>query len=357
MIRRKFFFPLAIVQAFFFTLISGLHCFAQEKHPDYILVGTEFSQGKLTFSNDTVTFLKRKYTAANLDEFRTGRHVYISLSHEGIPKFYEKIIEGKVSLYGRERQFSLKKGDTTNLLTKENFRIDLINMLHCERSSNFIPYVKYNRSSLTNAIKRYNTQGCGGGYFPYNKFGVTAGFSRLSLKGYFHDKQNDFKAQSNGVFIGAFGDFPLFVKEKLSIRVEAHYLFSEFSIYSENFYALNFTEGKVNAITIPFGIKWLNVEKKVKTYFKVGGLLSVVNLKTDGVYTASISNHAMETSFEEMNKPTSLGVGVDSAIGLEIPWKELKNINLELQYFKSFGLSQSPLKQVSSFSLAVGVNL
>jgi hypothetical protein len=341
---------------FFLTLFSG-QCIAQLIPADYILTDTVFSQGKLVFSNDTVTFSKKKYTAADLSEFQKSGRRYVSLSHEGIPKFYEILIAGKTSLLTREKHFSINKGDTTNVLTKENLYNELKDFFQCEEGGDFLSFVTYNQASLINSVKRYNTKGCQDGYFPYKKIGVTAGFSRLTLKGYFNDKANDFKAHSSGAFVGVFGDFPVFVKDQLFVTIEAHYLFSKFSIYSENPNALYFTEGNVNAVTVPFGLKWLDVSKKVKKYIKAGSVLSVVNLKTDKLYTAWISDRDMITSVGELENPTSFGIGVQGAVGLEIPWQEMRNINLELRFYKSFSITESPLKQFSSISLALAVNL
>lgn len=340
------------------------HSYAQRKPAEYIVKDSTYSMGKVVpLDARRIRFQKVKekpavYDAREVKEFGYDGKVYESLLINGDQKFLVRIASGAVNLYRDKGLYVLKVDSGLTFFNKKDYRMVIGQSIKCDGSDHSLSKLSYSRAALSNYINAYNLGKCNLDNFPYKKFGGYFGYNFLQFN---VTSGNSFNVvESIGApTVALFYDLPVFKPRSLFLATELNWVHAKPLFYDESQNNTNLLGLNINTVNALINAKWILSQKKVKTYFKAGALISFLNITSTTGLVETVSNGSViEISREEISKSSTFLYGFNSGAGLEIPYKGRKNFHFELRYLKTFDGSFDSFKMnFSGFSIVAGFNI
>jgi hypothetical protein len=331
------------------------------------------------YNNSKFCWVKLKdsiyqYTPDEVDEygFKDGR-IFISkfIEYSSLQKkvFLERLVSGNTILYyykgdGIGTYFFEKFNDHLIELPKysngqkSSFRVRLDSMMSdCEKVSDAIKLVSYNKLSLSKLTERYNH--CTPKPFPHFKYGLTASFEReqLQIGGIKNEIIQSLDLTSDGGFsAGIFIDNPINVSD-LSFYLELK--------LSKHGYSLNKLAGindidlivNTSIINIPFMLRYTLPMRKIRPFVNAGGVYAYNFINTSALYRTTISNETIEMGPIDHSRIISDHLlGYIAGGGLEYKLNYRNSLFFELRYNMLYGLSNIQSMNKSGFNFITGIN-
>lgn len=309
-----------------------------------------------------------RFTPDQLSEYGfSGGPVYKSrtITIDGQPRrvFLERIRHGDVTLYFYAekgfRTFFLEKDSTvfTEIPDSRDFRAILI-----ENTGDFgwnasqVKLVRYNRNSLSKLISIYNRGK--NRPLPYPRFGITAGYSRMSLTAPYTVSIRQLNgisfAPASSVSFGIFADLPIMMSNfslNTGVNISKHgFSANSTTSQSEIDVVINMTSANLPVLlryTLPT-LAW-------RPFINAGGIYSCpVKYKREYYESTFVDDIIIINEIENDPSPSGGSLGCSLGIGLQYNLDYRKTSSLELRYNQIPGnastLSMSYLEVFASFT-------
>lgn len=343
--------------------VNNLH--AQKNSSDYIIKDSTYAMGVVSpLGKEKIQFQLTKkqspviYSALDIKEYGHGGEIFESLLIDGNQRFLKRIVSGKVTLYQDKKQFAIRVDSGLIIFNKGDYRSMISQSLKCEDFNASLLKLSYSKAALKNYVEAYNLGSCSTLHFPHKKMGAYLGYNFLQFTTTFN---SSLKIKDKIVIptVGIFVDFPMFRPRSLFLTTELNWYYGKPLFYDEGKSKTSYSGLQVNSINSLIGCKWLINQGNTKTHFKVGGLLSFINLESPtGLIETSLNGSIIEISQLKISETSALIYGLYSGLGFEIPYRDRKNFHLELRYLKSFeGDFDFLFMNYSGVSITVGFNL
>lgn len=316
--------------------------FAQFKFDEYIVKDSSYIQGKvIPLSRDKIKFrVSRReepivYTAREIKEFGSAGKIYESLSINGEPNFFKRIVDSETALYRDKKQYILRHNNELIFFNAKNYRSVLQEHLNSKGKDRSLSRLSYSEIALRNFVDACNKGNCNPDIFPHRKIGIFSGYNFLQFNADV-DGSSSLNGDGTSVSVGLFGDFPLISPRSLYITTELHFLNAKASLYKERKENTNFLGLDVNAVIVPLGVKWIITQGRINPYLKTGALVSYYRLNAPSVLIETASNGSdIAISRQDISPAGNFSYGFNAAAGAEIPLRNRKNFHIELKYLKS----------------------
>jgi hypothetical protein len=316
---------------------------AQKTPRGYIVKDSTYSMGKVVqLRRGRIQFQRSKkdtpviYNALEIKEYGDDEKVYESLVINGNQTFLKRIVRGKANLYQGRSLYVLKIDSSLILFNKKDYRSVIGASIKCNGKDQTLSKLTYSKVALRNYVNSYNLNKCNLDNFPYKKFGAFAGYNLFQFNAFF-EKSLTLKQNIATPTVGIFYDFPVYRPRSLFLTTELNWLYGKTFFYNENKNNSNYFAVNVNGVNSMFSTKWMLNQQKIKSYFKIGALISFLNTTSPtGVIKTTSNDDVINITRRDISKSSTFLYGLTSGIGMEVPLKKRKNFHFEIRYLKTF---------------------
>jgi hypothetical protein len=297
-----------------------------------------------------------KYTPYEINEYGINKNrIYyakdIHLKDSTKRVFLELLLDGKTKLFLYEEEnyktFFIQK-DSASLveLPKQlNGEKDIYKNVissftqDCQEITDAIPFVRYNKVSLMEIIKRYDR--CENKPFPFFKFGIIGGYelSKLVNPVYvnpiFLEQMN--YSYNGFYFFGLFADIPIMATNS-SVHFELYHSSHKFSetISKENEY-YDFT-GNQNSLKMPVLFRYYFYSGKINPFLNAGGILAYNYHHKNNIFVATLNNNIVEINLlNDAAKIPNFQYGYSAGAGTDFKLNSKNALFFELRFNKLIG--------------------
>jgi hypothetical protein len=337
---------------------------AQIKLDDYIVIDTVFSQGPvIRLQGQRISFQQFKnsdpviYNAKEVTEYGDGGQIFESVSIDGAPKFLQRLATGKIKLYRNEQEYVINVESTLTRIDKRNFRTVIRNVIKCDNPEAIINQLDYSKPSLSNFVQEYNSGKCDFARFPYRKYGVLAGYGMIKMKARFQGSIDLADIQMTPT-LGLFSVFPFYKPQSLFLNTEIDWQRVNPLFYWQDVGRTKFANIEFDLVHFSIDGKLFLTNSNVRAYLKAGVLTSWVVMSSSSRFVETIEKGlVVEIESHYIPQSSSVLIGFNSGVGVEIPYKKHHNFHLELKYLKSSsGMFESFHMSFSGLSVMAGYN-
>lgn len=332
---------------------------------DYIKTQSLYVQGKVSRHGKNQLALRqdvlkdfKMFSLDSVIEFKAGGTIYKAFVVDGNRNHYQRIEQGRISLYRREKTFLLEGSTTITTFNKTNFRSVISSNFKCEGNDQSLLKLAWTKPSLKYIVRAKNRGDCNTDVIPHRKFGIVAGYN-LTKARVSPDPGWSPSEKINVPTIGAFADLPfLGRKSLLYFTFEANYFAFAHTFFSSTATTSRFLGLEASGVNALGSLKFRAKRGKVIPYFKVGAMTSFLKLKTPTGYIETTKNGNDITlngvPVDDYGNDTSLGVNL--AGGIEVPLRKRMNLHFELRSTNSVYSSNDLDLRMSNVGLTAGIS-
>jgi hypothetical protein len=315
-----------------------------------------------------------KYSPYEINEYGINKfRIYyakdIHLKDSTKRVFLQLLSDGNTKLYYYEeedyRTFFVQKDSALlieipkKLNEEKDFYKNVISSFtqDCQEITDAIPFVRYNKKSLTEILKRYDK--CENKPFPFFKFGIIGGYelsklakpSNLSLS-----ELQQINYSYNGFYtMGVFADLPI-IPTNFSVHLE---LYHSSHKYSENRTKedtyIDLTANQ-SSLKMPVLIRYSFNSGKTIPFLNAGGIVAYNYDHENGVFITTSKNNIVEiTKLDNISVISDFQFGFAAGAGIERKLNNKNALFFELRFNKLFGLSENTFGN-NELQLITGIN-
>jgi hypothetical protein len=327
--------PLAVMLA----SVNPLH--AQRKQQAYILTDSSLLQGFVRpLRNGTIEYKQTNYSQprifklSDLNEYSVHGSIYEAIVVNGQRDFYERVIKGTSTIYGRKGNYIIKYGDVLIPLNKKNFRSVIGSAVKCDGADQSYSTLAWSKVALKQLVRKSNKGVCNADGLPYRKIGVYAGYNLLNYN--LSTTQFNLNGKTNAPSIGLFLDIPTYMAQFIYFTVDLNVMSAKTGMYTTSGNTTTYAGLNVQHVNMQGAFKFIATKGTLRPYCKLGGFISFSNFKTeDGIIETSENNSVIQVTKDPFEGGKVNPFGINVAGGLEWRLNKRKNVHLEMKYMKS----------------------
>lgn len=315
-----------------------------------------------------------KYSPHEINEYGINKYrIYyakdIHLKDSTKRVFLELLANGNTKLYYYEeenyRTFFVQK-DSALLIEipkkfneEKDFYKNVISSFtqDCQEITDAIPFVGYNKKSLTEILKRYDK--CENKPFPFFKFGIIGGYELSQLakpSNLLASELEKINYQYDGFYtMGVFADLPI-IPTNFSVHLELYHSshkYSETATKEDTYIDLTANQ---SSLKMPVLIRHSFNSGKTIPFLNAGGIVAYNYDNENGIFITTSKNNIVEiTKLDNISVISDFQFGFAAGAGIERKLNNRNALFFELRFNKLFGLSDNTFGN-NELQLITGIN-